>query len=87
MFWRKSADAILEEMLVKCDDGQLLCLDGVYRRKHSGVLRQVVQTLRQDGMNPAEILSLLALIIDLIAELGAAIGEIVERIRRRKEKQ
>lgn len=85
MFWRKSPDAILDDMLDRCTDRVTLCFDGVYRRRHSGVLREVVTQLRADGMSPTEILTLVALIIDLITEIGAAVGDIVARIREMKK--
>lgn len=87
MFTNVRATKTLDDLCEACDvlpaaDVPEVMALGPTRRP-SGAVRQVVRELRAGGMNPAEILSLFALILDLIAAVGPVVEEIVRRIRER----
>jgi hypothetical protein len=85
MFWRRSDEQLLESVLASCDTVTVETQDGVMFRRPSGVLRAVVKELRSGDrrtrMNATQILAILAVIIDLIQEIGPVVVEIVRRIR------
>ena len=58
-----------------------------FMRVPRGTLREVIRRLRgpEANMSPGEILTLLALILELLTDLAGAVDAIVERIRQRKK--
>lgn len=91
--WFKSADEKALELVLKgceAEEGTVQGVDGVFRRRHGAILRDVVRELRKGErvrFNPAEILALIGAILALIQQLGDLVAEIVDRIRERKAKQ
>ncbi len=86
--FRSADERALERVLKGCEaeDGMVVCFDGVTRRRYGSVLRDVVKGLRRTGFNPAELLSLIAMILTLIQEIGDSVQKIIDIIRERRGK-
>ncbi len=82
--FRSAEEKVLDRILDACDDGPAVYASGVTGRRPSGVLRQVVREMRKDGISPAEIITLIGLVIDLINKIGPLVKEILDAIRARR---
>jgi hypothetical protein len=88
--WFKSADErALEAILAGAEEdaklGDVVCGDGVMRRRHGAILRDVVKGLRsQTRMGPLEIIRMIAGIISLIQQIGDAVQAIIDIIKGRR---
>lgn len=79
MFWRRSEDAILDEILAGFDADHERIVTATSQRTR-GVLRGVVAELRMNGYRTRDIFSLIETIIQLIQVIGPKIKEIVDAI-------
>lgn len=79
MFWRRSEDAILEEIIKGHEvyEERIITTKALQTR---GVLRGVVAELKLNGYRTKDIFSLLDTILQLIVVIGPKIREIVEAI-------